>query len=354
MHYSPGDPVDRMLEGQGIFENELTPAQSTLDLKKSLRHQYGLDLPLFYFSVGSLSDKNLTDFRKSNWRKFIPAIYFYRHNQFDRWLFGDNNEFKGILRGDLGRSWATQQDVFNLIFSRIKWSLFFTIISVVFAYLISVPVALKAASMPGSFFDKLVSFKTTFLISLPAFWIATLLLLIFSNPDVLNILPSSGVGPTGGFREGESLISKLIQTIPYLILPTICYTYGSLAFLISNIRSSVVSIMKEDYIRTAYAKGLEEKIIIRRHAFRNALLPLITIFSHVFPFAIGGSVILETIFTIPGIGLTIYQSIGAQDYPVIIAVFMITGIITMISFLVTDILYMVADPRISYTSNIQQ
>jgi peptide/nickel transport system permease protein len=111
-------------------------------------------------------------------------------------------------------------------------------------------------------------------------------------------------------------------------------------------------ILKEDYIRTAYAKGLHENKILYKHALRNALLPMITIFSHIFPAAIGGSVILETVFTIPGMGLTIFQAINAQDYPVIIGVFTITGIITMAAFLLSDILYAVADPRISYTKEI--
>jgi peptide/nickel transport system permease protein len=349
MHYSPGDPVDRMLTGQGIYENEISPSEATSDLKVSLRHKFGLDLPLFYFSVNSLWNINLPQTNQSEWKKYIPGIHYNRNNQFDRWLFGDENGFKGILLGDFGTSWVTHQNVSSMIFSRLKWSLFFTIISVVLAYLISVPVALKSAANPGSLFDKIVSLKTTFLISLPSFWIATLLLFTFCNPDVLNIFPSSGVGPVEGFHENTSVLNKIIHSLPYLILPTVCYTYGSLAFLIRSISTSVTSIMKEDYIRTARAKGLEEKIIIRRHAFRNALLPLITIFSNIFPFAIGGSVILETIFTIPGIGLLVYQSIGAQDYPVIIAVFMITGLVTMLSFLITDILYAFADPRISFT-----
>src|SRR5205085_2362268 len=106
---------------------------------------------------------------------------------------------------------------------------------------------------------------------------------------------SSGVGPVGGFPEGSSFFHTIINRLPYLVLPTICYTYSSLAFLSSSIKASVKDILQEDYIRTALAKGLSEKTILKKHAFRNALLPMITIFSQVFPFAIGGSVILETI-----------------------------------------------------------
>ena len=351
LHYSPGDPVERILNAQGIYDSEFTQGISNENLKIELKHRLGLDLPLFYFSLASLQENNLSRNEiHVTWKKYIPIILFHNKNQFHRWLFGDDYYSKGIIHGDFGISWITQQSVSKLILSRLKWSLFFTIISVIIAYLISVPAGLKAAANPGSYFDKWLTFISTVLFSLPVFWIATLLMLLFCNPDVINIFPSSGVGPAGGFPEGKSIIYKIVHSLPYLILPTICYTYSALAFLSRSIKTSVSEILKEDYIRTARAKGLFEKTIIKKHAFRNALLPMITIFSQVFPFAIGGSVILETIFTIPGMGLTIFQSIGSQDYPVIIAVFMITGFITMIAFLISDILYAIADPRISFTA----
>ncbi len=343
LHYSPGDPVERILSGQGIYENEQTPGQDNQLLKDEIRKKLGLNLPLFYISVSGAAENS------STWKSYLPFVSFHVQNQFHRWVFGDGINSKGIIRGDFGYSWATNEKVSSIIFSRIKWSLFFSLFSVLMAYLISVPAGLKAAAHPGSAFDKSLSAFSTLLFSLPAFWVATLLMLLFCNPYVFNILPSSGIGPPGGYAEGTSFPGRLTQSIPYLVLPSICYTYGSLAFITRSIKISVSEILKEDYIRTAYAKGLDEKTIIRKHAFRNAMLPMITIFSHVFPFAVGGSVILETIFTIPGMGFTIYQSINAHDYPVVIAVFLLTGLITMISFLITDILYAIADPRISFT-----
>ncbi len=343
--------MDRILSGQGIYESDLSPIRNNENLRNEIRHNLGLDLPLFYFSVSSSNNHVSIKNSPHNSEIFsVPIISIHKENQFHRWLFGNEKNTVGILRGDFGKSWATGQDVCSIISSGIKWSLFFTISSIVLAYLISVPAALKAVRNPGSFFDKSITVITTILFSLPAFWLASLLMLLLCNPGVLNILPSSGIGPVGGFEYEISFFGKIIHSLPYLILPTICYTYGSLAFLIRSIKTSVNQIMKEDYIRTAYAKGLDEKTIIRKHALRNALLPMITIFSQVFPFAIGGSVILETVFTIPGMGFTIYQSIGSHDYPVIIAVFLITGIITMVSFLITDILYAIVDPRITYSN----
>ena len=351
LHYAPGDPVERLLNGRGIYENESSPDNSNEKIKNELKQRLGLNLPLFYFSICSLDETTLSiGISKDSWRKYIPQILYHKNNQFHRWVFGDEYYSKGIIHGDFGTSWVSQQKISSILFSKIRWSLFFTLVSVFLAYIISVPAGLNSAAHPGSKFDQGFTLFSTILFSLPVFWIATLLMLLFCNPDFLNIFPSSGISPAGGFPEDKTLLFKIIHSIPYLILPTICYTYSSLAFLTRSIKTSIAEILKEDYIRTARAKVLDEKKILWKHALRNALLPMITIFSQVFPFAIGGSVILETIFTIPGMGFTIYQSIGSQDYPVIIAVFMITGIITMVSFLLTDILYAFADPRISFTT----
>ncbi|HCK20728.1 MAG TPA: diguanylate cyclase, partial [Bacteroidetes bacterium] len=151
------------------------------------------------------------------------------------------------------------------------------------------------------------------LYSMPAFWVATLLLMNFANPDVIRLFPSSGVAPTGGIPEGSSWWEWLRITLPYLVLPTICYTYAQLAFLSRITRVAALEVLQQDYIRTARAKGLSEGKVLYRHAFRNALLPVITVFANVFPAAIGGSVILETIFTIPGMGRAIIEAIYQED-----------------------------------------
>lgn len=346
LHYAPGDPAERLLNGEGIYETDLSPGLANEKYKIELQQKLGLDLPLFYFSIGRQSET-------SSPGRYIPQVVFNSKNQFHRWVFGDEYYSDGIVHGDFGISWITQQPVSTIIYSRLGWSLFFTITSVIIAYLLSIPAGLISAAYPGSRFDKWLTIFLTILFSLPVFWVSSLLMLLLCNPGVINILPSSGIGPVEGFPEDTSLIYKVIHTLPYLILPTICFTYSSLAFLTRSIKTSVSEILKEDFIRTARAKGLDEKKVIGKHALRNALLPMITIFSQVFPMAIGGSVILETIFTIPGMGLAIYQSINSQDYPVIIAVFMLTGIITMLAFLLSDILYAIADPRISFTRQVK-
>ena len=351
LHLAPGDPVDRLLNNQGVFDQSLSATAANNFQRDAIRKQLGLDLPLFYFSVISLEEKNLHRQKPAeSWQAYVPSIAIHPENQFHRWLFGDENYSAGILRGDFGISWMTGQPVSEIISGRLQWSLFFTLLSVVLAFLISIPAGLKAASRPGSAFDRMMSGLTIVVFSLPSFWIATLLMLLFCNPDVFNWLPSSGVAPTGGFPETQSMGSIFLQTIPYLVLPTFCYTYSAIAFISASVKAAAADILREDFIRTARAKGVNERDILYTHTLRNAFLPMITIFSQVFPLAIGGSVILETIFTIPGMGLTIYQSVASQDFPVIIAVFMITGFVTMFGYLLADILYAFADPRISHST----
>lgn len=284
------------------------------------------------------------------WKNLIPTISFYRHNQYHRWLFGDGLSSKGILRGDFGISYITKQPVTQVIGERIRWSLLFILIAVFLGYLISIPVGAKAGSKKKSAFDRISSAVLFILYSLPVFWVATLLLMTFANPDMFYVFPSSGVKPANGFAESISIFQKIKISLPYLVLPTICYTYSSLAFLSRSMRVSMIEEMGRDYVRTARAKGLSEKKVIYYHALRNALFPLITIFANFFPLVISGAVIIETIFTIPGMGLETFIAIQNQNYPMIIAVFTITGILTLVGYLVSDILYAIADPRISYST----
>jgi peptide/nickel transport system permease protein len=133
-----------------------------------------------------------------------------------------------------------------------------------------------------------------------------------------------------------------------MVLPLIAYTYSSFAFLSRIMRVGMIDVMGQDFVRTARAKGLNEKTVVIKHALRNSLLPIITVFANIFPVAIGGSVIIEVIFSLPGMGLETFNAILNYDYPMIVAIFTISGFLTVIGYLVADILYAVVDPRISY------
>jgi peptide/nickel transport system permease protein len=177
-----------------------------------------------------------------------------------------------------------------------------------------------------------------------------LLMMLFANPDVLSIFPPSGIKPIGGYDDDAGFFEKLFDSLPYIVLPLICYTYASFAYISKLTQTSLMEQLPLDYIKTARAKGLSDPAIIRNHALRNSLLPLITVFSATFPAILGGSVIIESMFTIPGMGLETVKAIISKDYPVVIAVITLSCLLTMLSYLVADILYALADPRIRYKS----
>jgi len=289
----------------------------------------------------------LTQSKKSI-NSYIPVIDFHPANQYHRWLFGDGKMTEGVLSGDFGISYSTNQPVMTFIFERLPWTLFFSIVPIMLAYLISIPLALRMVNRKNMNFDKRMSAFLSLLYSLPVFWFATLLLMLFANPSTLQLFPASGVRPLIYMEDDFNFFSKLLSTIPYLILPTICYAYSFIVIFTRMLRTSLLDTLSQEYIKTARAKGLTEKLVLRKHALRNALLPTITLMAHVFPMAVGGSVVIESVFTIPGLGSGIYESIQSQDYPVMICIFTITGLMTLIGYLVSDILYAIVDPRIRF------
>jgi peptide/nickel transport system permease protein len=337
---TPGDPVERMLNisdetGRGVNASE----REHLITQK--RHEMGLDLPFFYFSIGTRSVGNMNAGPVS---KYIPAIHIYGiNNQYHRWLSGI------ILHGDFGVSYRTQLPVTDEIKSRLPWSLVLSLLSVILAFGVSIPIGMYAARYKGRLFDKVSGMGLFMLYSLPNFFVATLLLVFFANPQFLNWFPESGVQDVTNFNADWPFWIKLQHWAPYLILPIVTYTYSSIAYLGRQMRSGAVEVYEQEFIKAARAKGLSENSILWKHVFRNSLLPMITIFAHVFPAVIVGSVIIETIFALPGMGREIYEAILNYDYPVIIAVFTIFGFLTLAGYLISDILYAVADPRISYS-----
>lgn len=286
--------------------------------------------------------------KRDDFQFYYPVISFHADNRYARWLFGDGENTRGVIRGDFGFSYSSHQPVGQIISNHIGYTLFFSLAGILLAYLISIPLGVYAAVKKDSWFDRSSSVVLFLLYSMPSFWLATLLLVSFANPDTLYWFEQSGIKPVQGYPAGASLWQKLCISFPYIVLPLVCYTYSSLAFLSRTLRVSVLENIKQDYITTARAKGLPEGKVVWRHAFRNSLLPLITVLANIFPYAIGGSVVLETIFTLPGMGFETYRAITGQDYPVIMAMLTLTSILTIVGLLVQDILYALADPRISF------
>jgi len=276
------------------------------------------------------------------WKIYIPTIHWYgTQNQYHRWLMG-------LFRGDFGISYQDKRPITSKLGDAVRWSIVINLISIVLAYLIAIPLGVQSAVHRGQWPDRVISTTLFMLYSLPTFWIGTMAIVFLCGGGYLDIFPPGGVQSTEHSPDWP-FTKRLLDWIYHLILPVIVYTYGSLAFLSRQMRSALLEVLGQDYIRTARAKGLPAKLVIWKHAFRNSLIPIITLLASIFPGMISGSVILESIFSIPGMGFLSYGAMIARDYPVIIAVFTIGAVLTLIGILVADILYAVVDPRISYS-----
>jgi len=275
------------------------------------------------------------------YRRYLPAFHWYgTSNQYHRWL-------TRFIKGDFGISYQDKRPVSTLISSSIGWTLALSLASMILSYLIAIPLGVISASEKDSLKDKTITSGLFMLYSLPNFWIATLLVVFFCGGDWFSWFPSPGADwPSASLPFGEWLPKMAIR----LILPLICWTYGSLAFISRQMRGGMLTILGQDFIRTARAKGLDEKKVVWNHAFRNSLLPVITLFASVFPLAIAGSFVIEFIFSIPGMGKLSLEAITARNYPVIFTVMMFTAILTLTGNLIADILYAFADPRISFNT----
>ncbi len=331
---APGDPVERLMQ----FTDDGSSAanhQRTEELKQQWRERLGLNKPLFYFSISPLN-------RSAHSSLPIPQLRFHGiHNQFHHWL-------SNALHGHFGYSYYDGEAVSSKLWPKLRLSFLLTASSLLLAFLISIPIGVYAASRPDGFFDRSSAIVLFMLYSLPTFFVGTLLLYTFSNPDVLYWFPEAGLQDPVTFDRDWSFKRKLGHWIPHLILPFITFTYGSLAYLSRITRSGMAEEQRKDYITTARAKGLPERRVIWKHGLRNALIPLITVIGQVFPITVGGSVIIETIFSLPGIGWEAYRAILNYDYPVIVAIFTLGGLLTVVGYITADILYAWADPRIRY------
>lgn len=326
---APGDPAATKV-GQG-GEGGFTGNSSLNDRQVQLiREQWHLDKPVWQQYVIWTSGILLCDATK----------VFTKSGT-------DWSAFRFTGTPDLGRSFIDNRPVWDKLTDRLPITLIMNFLAIVIAYGIAVPIGIKSASRPGTRSDRVTSLFLFALYSLPVFWTATLALTFLANPDFLSIFPSSGLR-SPGFSTGWPWWKRAGDYVWHLILPMMIYVYADFAFISRQMRSSMLEVIRQDFVRTARAKGLSENKVIYRHAFRNALIPLITLLTAIVPTLIGGSVIIETIFSIPGMGQLSFQAINAKDYPVIMAVFTMTAVLTLVGMLLADILYSVADPRISY------
>jgi peptide/nickel transport system permease protein len=267
-------------------------------------------------------------------KNYIPAIHFYgTQNQYHQWI-------TKFIVGDFGISYQDGRPVKDAVWQSVGKTVLISILSIILTYLIAIPLGVMSASERNSRKDQIVTTILFILYSLPSFWVATLLITFFGGGDFFDWFPTYGLG-----EEDDSVWVKA----HHLVLPLFCWTYGSLAFVSRQMRGAMINSLSQDYIRTARAKGLDESTVVWKHALKNSLLPIITLFATVFPFAISGSIALEIIFSIPGMGKLALEALVARNYPVVYTVVMISAIFTMTGFLIADICYALVDPRISFS-----
>lgn len=277
---------------------------------------------------------------KDLYAKYFPVIHWYGfNNQYHHWI-------TSFLTGDFGISYQDKREVKDLLYSALGKTLSISLLSIILAYLIAIPLGIHSAVNKGTKGEKTITTTLFMLYSLPNFWIATMLVVFLCGGDYLSWFPSPGSAP---IPDEAPWWYKFSEGTYRLILPLFCWTYGSLAFISRQMRGGILSSVTQDYIQTARAKGLDEKQVIWKHAMKNSLLPVITLFASIFPLAISGSFVIENIFNIPGIGMWSLNAIYARDYPVIFTIMMFTAILTMAGNLIADILYAFVDPRISYS-----
>ncbi len=249
------------------------------------------------------------------------------------------------LRGDFGTSATVEpgRPVLEMIAERLPITVKLNLLAITIAYTLSIVIGVYSARYVGSWFDNSSSFTLFMLYSLPVMWVALLLQSIFCHGGVFEIFPLRGnyIPPV----ETDTFKAIFIE-IYYYILPAICMAYGSLAGLARYTRANMLDVLNSDFIRTARAKGLSGQIVLWKHAFGNTLITLITLFSGLLPSLIAGSIIIENIFNIPGMGTLSLLSLSSRDYPLQMILFAFSGALTLLSILIADILYTVADPRI--------
>jgi peptide/nickel transport system permease protein len=303
IHLAPGKPTDVMTE----LNPKITP-----EARARLEKYYGLDKPVLV--------------QYGLWLKRIALLDF-------------GNSFSSDSRPVIQKIWDTGVPLPD---RRLSVTVLINALSMLLILLIAIPLGIYAATHPYSLLDRLSTVTVFIGFATPAFWLSLLLMMLFSVK--LGWLPISGLKSLEYAALGPW--DQVVDKASHLVLPVFVSAFGGIAGFSRYMRSSMLEAIGNDYITTARAKGLSENAVIYKHALRNALLPLVTILGLSIPGLIGGSVIFETIFGIPGMGQLSYQAIMTRDYPVVMGILTISAFLTMIGNLAADICYALIDPRI--------
>jgi peptide/nickel transport system permease protein len=250
-----------------------------------------------------------------------------------------------LLRLDFGVSLHDGRPVTDKLAAALPVTLLLSGLSMLLAYLLAVPIGVHAAVKRGTRGERALTLGLFMLYSLPPFWVAMLLIMLLGGVGMLDLFPIHGLSSPGAAQLGD--LAWFFDRVWHLVLPVFCLSYGSLAVLSRYQRGAMLEALSQDYIRAARAKGLSERRVVWRHALPNALLPTITLLGLQFPYLISGSVIIERIFNIPGMGHLTFDAFLQRDTPVIMAVVVLSAALTLLGLILADVLYAVVDPRIA-------
>lgn len=254
---------------------------------------------------------------------------------------------KNIATLDFGDSFKYEEPVTQVIASKFPVSLMFGLTSFILSYLVCIPLGVLKAIRDGSAFDRATSFVLFLMYSIPPLMFGILLLVFFAGSRYLNLFPMGGV--ISDNYDSLTLGAQILDRIHHAVLPLAAYMIGSFTFLTLMMKNSLIDVIKMDYVRTARAKGLSDTKVYMKHALRNALIPIITGMSGVLGLFFTGSIIIENIFQLDGMGLLSLQAAQSRDYNVLMGLIFFQSILFLVGRLLTDILYVVVDPRIDFT-----
>ena len=325
---APGDPITMRTFGD---------PRMTEEARQILRRQLGLDQPLvvqYFVWMTGLSVRS-GDQAAMMTTSRVACHYVTAINV----TICDSGG--GILRGDLGASLDTKQPVWDRIVERMAATIELGVVSLAVSLLIGIPLGVLSAVHRGSIFDNLVRFFAVIFRAVPIFWMGLLLIFVFSV--VLGWLPTGG-------RQTVSLTQEfnLLDRLRHIILPATVLAFGGIAGFSRIMRTETLEVLHTDYIRTAQAKGLAPANVWFVHAFRNALIPLMTVMGPAVVGVLGGAVVVETIFAWPGMGRLTVNAAFQQDYPVVLGAGMFFAVLTIIGYLLSDIFYAAVDPRVRF------
>ena len=298
---APGDPASQKFGGVGQASAGVNAERGTEAAEKRFRERFGFDKPL--------------------------------HVQFGLFL-------KRLATADM-IFFQTEQKIWRELWEAMKVTILLNLIVFVLIYVAAVPLGIFSAAYPNSVLDRMTTLGLFIMYSLPSFWVAEMLRMQFSG-----WLPIMGL-KSQNFDQ-MSLGEQFFDYLRHIVLPVLCLTYGGLAYVSRQMRAGMLEVIRQDYIRTAEAKGAGKARVILVHALRNSLFPIITLFASLLPFLVGGSVIIEVVFNIHGMGLLSYEGVLRREYDLVMTTLMLSAVLTLIGILISDILYVVVNPRVTF------